>query len=353
MASLSSIGRLSLLLLVGLAQPVGAVDDVPVARDKQDHWAWKPPVRPPLPVVKNSAWVRNPIDAFILAKLEAAGLAPTAQATREQLLRRVALDLTGLPPTLAEIDAFLADASPQAWDRVIDRLLASPHYGESWGRHWLDLARYADSNGFEFDEPRPDAWRYRDYVIASFNADKPYDRFIAEPLAGDELFPERADALVATGFSVLGPDMTDAGDQAKRRQDTLNDMTDTAGLVFLGLTLGCARCHDHKFEPIPQSDYYRFQAFFTPASFRRDLSIASARERVEYDAASQHYAALVKPIQDALVSMEAPYRQRLHEKRLAALSDEARTAHRTPADKRTAAQRELVEKTDRLLVVTP
>src|SRR5262249_30171963 len=158
-----------------------------------------------------------------------------------------------------------ADAWPRAWEHVIDRLLASPHYGERWGRHWLDLARYADSNGFEFDEHRPDAWRYRDYVIAAFNADKPYDRFVAEQMAGDELFPEQADALVATGLNLLGPDMTDASDQAKRRQDTLDDVTDTVGLAFLGLTLGCARCHDHKFDPIPQSDYYRLQAFFTPA----------------------------------------------------------------------------------------
>jgi hypothetical protein len=345
MTSFSRTGCLC-LLLVGLAQPLSAAD-------KKEHWAWKPPARPPLPVVKNAARVRNPIDAFILAKLEVAGLTPAPQAGREQLLRRVTLDLIGLPPTPAEIDAFLGDPSPDAWERVIDRLLASPHYGERWGRHWLDLARYADSNGYEFDEPRPDAWRYRDYVIASFNADKPYDRFIVEQLAGDELFPDQANALIATGFNVLGPDMTDASDQAKRRQDTLNDMTDTAGLVFLGLTLGCARCHDHKFEPILQSDYYRLQAFFTPASFRRDLPIASPHERTVYEQAARKYAALVKPIRDALTELEAPYRQRQYEKRLATLADEARAAHQTPAEKRTTPQKALVEKTDRLLVVTP
>jgi hypothetical protein len=353
MASRSSIGWLSVLLLVGLAQPVPAAGDATGARSTKDHWAWKPPVRPSLPAVKNVAWVRSPIDVFILAKLEAAGLTPASQANREQLLRRVTLDLIGLPPTPSEIDAFLADASPHAWERVIDRLLASPHYGERWGRHWLDLARYADSNGYEFDEPRPDAWRYRDYVVASFNADKPYDRFVAEQLAGDELFPNQADALIATGFNLLGPDMTDASDQAKRRQDTLNDMTDTAGLVFLGLTLGCARCHDHKFEPIPQSDYYRLQAFFTPTSFRRDLPIASPGQRVAYETAARQYAALVKPIQDARAELEAPYRQRLYEKLLAALADEARAAHQTPAEKRTPAQKALVEKTERLLAVTP
>jgi hypothetical protein len=353
MASPLHVGCLSALLLVGFARPVRAADDAPLGNRGNDHWAWKPPARRSPPVVKDIAWVRNPIDAFILDKLEATGLAPARPASREQLLRRVTFDLIGLPPTPAEIDAFLADTSPQAWDRVIDRLLASPHYGERWGRHWLDLARYADSNGFEIDEARPDAWRYRDYVIASFNADKPFDRFIAEQLAGDELFPDQADALIATGFNVLGPDMTDAGDQAKRRQDMLNDMTDTAGLVFLGLTLGCARCHDHKFEPIPQSDYYRFQAFFVPVAFRRDLPIASPDQRAAHETAARRYAELVKPMQDAISQLEAPYRQRLHEQRLAGLADEAREAHQTPAEKRTAAQKALVEKTERLLVVTP
>jgi hypothetical protein len=344
---------LTALLFAGIAHPAVAADDDTITQRRKDHWAWKRPVRPPLPTSKNPAWVRNPVDAFILSKLEAAGLAPAPQATRDQLLRRVTLDLTGLPPTLGEIDEFLADKSATAWERVIDRLLASPHYGERWGRHWLDVARYADSNGFEFDEPRPDAWRYRDYVIAAFNADKPYDRFIDEQLAGDELFPGQAEALIATGFNVLGPDMTDASDQAKRRQDTLDDMTDTVGLVFLGMTLGCARCHDHKFEPILQTDYYRLQAFFTPASFRRDLPIASPRERSAHESAARQYAVLVKPIQEAVSRLEAPYRQRLYEKRLATLADEARAAHQTPTDKRTAAQKALVEKTDRLLVVTP
>jgi hypothetical protein len=353
MALVAARNCFALLLLIAFAGQASAAEGNATAANKKDHWAWTPPARPKLPAVKDTAWVRSPVDAFILAKLEAAGLTPAPAASREQLLRRVTLDLIGLPPTPADIDAFLADKSPQAWACVVDRLLASPHYGERWGRHWLDLARYADSNGFEFDEPRPDAWRYRDYVIAAFNADKPYDRFIAEQLAGDELFPDQADALIATGFNLLGPDMTDASDQARRRQDTFNDMTDTTGLVFLGLTLGCARCHDHKFEPILQSDYYRLQAFFTPASFRRDLPIASSRERAAYDAASQQYTSLVKPIQEKLSRLEAPYRLRLLEKRLARLADEAQAAHRTPPEKRTAGQKALVEKTDRLLVLSP
>jgi hypothetical protein len=310
-------------------------------------------VRPSPPTVKDCAWPHNPIDNFILARLEAAGLCPAPPASREALIRRVTLDLIGLPPAPEEIDAFVNDRAPYAYERLIDRLLASPHYGERWGRHWLDVARFAESNGYEFDEVRPDAWRYRDYVIQAFNEDRPYDRFVLEQLAGDELFPDDPAALVATGFNVLGPDMTDASDQAQRRQNTLNDMTDTAALAFLGLTLACARCHDHKFEPLPQGDYYRFQAFFAPATFRRDLPIAD-RERREANARAQRdYAALIKPVRDELARLEEPYRRRLYEAQLARLADEARIAHETPADRRTPRQQELGEKTARLLVVSP
>ncbi len=333
------------LLLLIVTAPLAAAD--------KDHWAWHKPLRPTPPAVRDGAWPRNAVDAFILAKLEAAGLKPAPPASRTALIRRVTLDLIGLPPTPEEIDAFVSDPAPDAYERLIDRLLASPHYGERWGRHWLDVARFAESNGYEFDEVRPDAWRYRDYVIRAFNDDRPYDRFVLEQLAGDELFPDDPAALVATGFNLLGADMTDAADQAQRRQNTLNDMTDTAGLAFLGLTLACARCHDHKFEPLPQSDYYRFQAFFTPATFRRDLPIAGRRQREAHDRARQDYAALVKPTLDALARLEEPYRRRLYQAQLAKLADEARAAHETPAERRTAKQKELVEKTARLLNVSP
>jgi hypothetical protein len=336
---------LCLPLLLLLTAPTAAAD--------ANHWAWKKPVRPAPPAVNGRAWPQNAIDLFVLAKLEAAGLAPAPPASHEALIRRVSLDLIGLPPTPEEIGAFVNDPAPDAYGRLIDRLLASPHYGERWGRHWLDVARFAESNGYEFDEPRPDAWRYRDYVVRAFNDDRPYDRFVLEQLAGDELFPDDPAALVATGFNLLGPDMTDSSDQAQRRQNTLNDMTDTAGLAFLGLTLACARCHDHKFEPLPQSDYYRFQAFFTPATFRRDLVIAGREQREAHARAQQEYAALVKPAQDALAQLEEPYRRRLYEAKLAKLADEARTAHQTPPEQRTPRQKELAEKTARLLVVTP
>src|SRR5689334_9998389 len=190
--------RLLALALVLATAVIGRAD--PPA----EHWAFRLPQRLDIP-----SKAANPIDAFVRAKLEAAGLTFAPPASREQLIRRATFDLTGLPPTPEEIDAFLKDDSPNAWEKVIDRLLASSAYGERWGRHWLDLARYADTNGYEFDEPRPDAWRYRDYVIRSFNADKPFDRFVLEQLAGDEEFPSDRDALIATGFNLLGPDMTD------------------------------------------------------------------------------------------------------------------------------------------------
>jgi hypothetical protein len=320
-----------------------------------DHWAFKAPTRPAIPSFnrdpKGSA-PTNPIDAFVRARLAKEGLAPAPPATREQLIRRVTFDLIGLPPTPEEVVAFVNDTSPDAWEKVIDRLLASPHYGERWGRHWLDLARYADTNGYEFDEPRPDAWRYRDYVIRSLNADKPYDRFVVEQLAGDEAFPGDRDALVATGFNLLGPDMTDAADQAQRRLNTLNDMTDTAALAFLGLTVTCARCHDHKFEPIPQADYFRLQAFFTPAVFRRDLPVATAAEAAAREAAAREYQELTKPLRDEIAAIEGPHRTRLFEAKLAKLSAEAQAAHRTPPEKRTGGEQELVAETERMVTVT-
>jgi hypothetical protein len=322
-----------------------------LAKSPEEHWAWKRPVRAEVPVLDDKR-TANPIDAFVRAKLKEAGLEPAPPATREQLIRRVTFDLTGLPPTPEEIDAFVKDESPDAWEKVVDRLLASPRYGERWARHWLDIARYADTNGYEFDEPRPDAWRYRDYVIKSFNEDKPYDRFIIEQIAGDEAFPGDPAALVATGFNLLGPDMTDSSDQLQRRYNTLIDMTDTTSLAFLGLTVTCARCHDHKFEPIPQVDYYRLQAFFTPAAFRKDLVVATGDQRKAFDQSNREYQKLTKPIRDEIAAIEEPVRKGLHEKKLAKLPEEAQQAYRAPPEKRTGGQQELVAQSERLVRVT-
>ncbi len=316
-----------------------------------DHWAWKVPVRPTVPAVRGEQ-PANPIDAFIRTKLDAASLKPAAPASREHLIRRVTFDLIGLPPTPEEVESFARDSSADAWTKVVDRLLASPRYGVRWGRHWLDLARYADSNGYEFDEPRPEAWRYRDYVIRSFNADKPYDRFVKEQIAGDELAPIDPDALTATGFNLLGPDMTDSADQVRRRLNTLTDMTDTTALAFLGLTLTCARCHDHKFEPLSQDDYFRFQAFFAPAVFRTDLPVSTPAERKSHAEAQARYQEVTKEARLAIEAIEGPHRTRLYEEKLAKLSADAQAAHRTPPDKRTGGQIELVAETATKVRVT-
>jgi mono/diheme cytochrome c family protein len=245
---------------VKLGAPWPAADTKP--ETAVAHWAFQPLRRPAVPAVKDQGWARNPIDAFILAKLEAQGLRPSPPAARTELIRRVSYDLTGLPPTPAEVDTFLADDSPAACEALVDRLLESPHYGEKWGRHWLDLVRFAETNSYERDNPKPDAWRYRDYVIRSFNQDKPFDRFLREQLAGDELYPDDPDAIIATGYYRLGIWDDEPVDRVQAHYDGLDDVVATTGQVFLGLTMDCARCHNHKREPILQKDYYRFLAFF-------------------------------------------------------------------------------------------
>ncbi len=243
------------------------------------HWAFRPLVRPKPPRSAENNSPRNPIDEFIVAKLQAAGLKPSPEADRVALIRRLKFDLLGLPPTPEEIDAFVKDARPDAYERLVERYLASPHYGERWARHWLDVVHFAESHGFETNLARPSAWPYRDYVIQAFNEDKPYDRFVAEQLAGDAL-----GADVATGFLVAGP-----ADQVKspdivltrmQRADELNDILNTTGTTFLGLTVGCARCHHHKFDPISQTDYYAMKAIFSGVQHgERPVNSAEAAKR--------------------------------------------------------------------------
>ncbi len=241
-----------------------AKDDAKITAEDRTHWAFRPVKRPDVPEVKDASWCRNPIDRFVLAKLEEKGWRPAPPSPPPALLRRVHLDLTGLPPTIREQDAFLRDPSPEALDRVVDDLLARPSYGERWARHWLDVARFAESNGFERDAAKPNAWRYRDWVIRALNDDKPYDRFLVEQLAGDELPDAGTDSLIATGFLRLGPWDDEPADPAQDRFDQLDDVVSTTSEVFLGLTLGCARCHDHKFEPLTSLDYTRMVAIFAP-----------------------------------------------------------------------------------------
>lgn len=278
---------------------------------QRDFWSFQKIKEQAAPPVRDRAWARNAIDEFVLAKLEAKNLRPSPHADRITLLRRATFDLTGLPPTPEEVDAFLADRSPDAFEKVVDRLLASPRYGERWGRHWLDLARFAESEGFKADEPRANAWRYRDYVIGSFNADKPYDRFVQEQIAGDEMWPGDPQARLATGFHRHYPDESNARNLFQRRQELLDDITDTTGAVFLGLTVGCARCHNHKFDPILQADYYRLQSFFANTAAADHIPMLSAAELAAYQERKAAWEEKTREVREKIAALLAPERARL------------------------------------------
>ena len=233
-----------------------------VDEEARNFWSYKAVKNPTIPKVKNQAWVKNPIDAFILSKLEQNQLTPALPAEKTALLRRLYFNLIGLPPSIEETESFLKDTSPDAYEKRVDLLLNSRHYGENWARHWLDLVRYAETNSFERDGTKPNAWKYRDYVIQSFNSDKPYNQFIKEQLAGDEIEKVSRDSLVATAYYRLGIWDDEPADRELAYFDQLDDIVSTTGQTFLGTTIGCARCHDHKIDPFPQKDYYRFMAFF-------------------------------------------------------------------------------------------
>ena len=251
-----------------------------VPQRHRDYWAFQPVQRSEAP--PGGEWVRNPVDGFVLEALQAEGLGPAPEADRAALVRRAFLALVGLPPSPEEVREFVGDSSPDAYERLVERLLASPHYGERWGRHWLDLARFAESSGFERDVTRGNAWRYRDYVIAALNADKPYDRFVREQVAGDELWPDSFEARIATAFNRNYAEEGNQKDLLLARQETLHDITAVVGSTFLGLTYDCARCHDHKFDPITQKDYYRLQAFFANVNHDDRFPIVPAAELGEY-----------------------------------------------------------------------
>ncbi len=314
-------------------------------------WPFRPPVRPSVPVVRNSAWVANPIDAFILHALEEQGLEPNRPADKLTLLRRVTFDLTGLAPTPDEQRAFLADESGDAYARLVDRLLDSPHYGERWAQHWLDVVRFAETDGFKEDSLRPDAYKYRDYVIRALNADLPYNRFIRQQLAGDELEPGNPDALVATGLNRLYPDESNAADVRQRRQEIRDDLTDTTGLAFLGLTIGCAQCHDHKFDAISQVDYYRLQAFFAPLLPRDDLTTATPAERERHAQQLAVWESATKTIREAVDALLAPKREAAFQDALLKFEPDIREAVEKPAEQRSALEQQLVEQA--MKFVTP
>ena len=323
-----------------------------LAAPARSHWAFVPPASIIPPGVGGGV-AANPIDAFILAKLREKKIEPVDGASRPELLRRVTYDLTGLPPTPSELKEFLEDSSSSAYEKVVDRLLASPSFGERWAQHWLDLAHYADSNGFELDLDRPDAWRYRDWVVRALNEDVPYDRFLTLQLAGDEAAPGSQEALIASGFARCGPFEIVSGniDPEVRRQNELMGVTSTVGSVFLGLTLGCARCHDHKFDPLPTTDYYRLQAFFAGTQFN-DVPIHAEGEKATEKQGTARIEALVQPLQAAKAELEKPYRERLQRLREAGLTLEERAVRDKPMEQRTPEEVRLFEGTSVALNLT-
>lgn len=352
-----------------------------VGQQQSDHWAFRPPLRPAVPTVSTSERVRNPIDAFVIAALEAKGLSLSAEASREVLLRRASFDLIGLPPSPDEVRAFLADLDENAYDQLIDRLLASDHYGERWGRHWLDVAGYADSAGvLSEDRPLPTAFRFRDYVIRAFNSDKPYDRFLQEQIAGDELTDywtayeqldrlpdEVVDAVTATGYLRCAPDSSRPDFSTIKNADaqyfypTINDTLQIVASSTMGLTLQCARCHSHKFDPIPQVDYYRLQSIFMTA-FRpkqwipqmdRKLLVASASQKKSAEELNGKLDAEITRLKKELTDLRAEFKQRLFNDRLAMVPEPIRAdvqqALSKPVDQRTPVETYLAEKFQLLL----
>ncbi len=314
-------------------------------------WSFQPLADAQPPAVADEAWCRTPVDRFILAALEAKGPAPSSPADRRTLLRRAAFDLTGLPPTPDEIESFLKDESPEAYDGLVDRLLASPHYGERWGRHWLDLARYADSDGYEFDEDRPHAYPYRDFVIEALNRDLPYDVFVKWQLAGDEYEPDNPLAIAATGFCTAGPTISNQSNE-KNRYDELDDILSTAGSAVLGLTVACARCHDHKYDPIPQRDYYRMLSAFT-TSQRREVHLASRETAAEYARAKAEFEKRLAAPTERLERILQPFRKQRREAKIDALpiTEREKALLRAPVDKTNRDQRELLDRYEERLEV--
>ncbi|MFM7321787.1 MAG: DUF1549 domain-containing protein, partial [Armatimonadota bacterium] len=310
----ADVAALETWVVSGAPWPTAPVQPTPV-RAGSDFWSLQPVGRPAPPAVRRSGWPANPIDRFVLARLEAAGLAPTPDADRRTLIRRVSYDLIGLPPTPAEIAAFERDVRPGAWERVVDRLLASRQYGERWGRHWLDVARFGESHGYEYDRVRDHAWRYRDWVVDAINNDKPYDRFLAEQIAGDALPGAGSAGTIATGFLVCGPS-DEAGKGApgllvrlRAREEEMEDMIGLVGQTALGLTVNCARCHDHKFDPVPMTDYYRIKAALAGVQ-AGNRSVETDTERAVRQGERAKLEENVRAWNAAVAAIEEPVRRR-------------------------------------------
>jgi len=311
--------------------------------EDRQWWAFQPVREPKVPEVRDAGWSRTAIDRFIFQKLTAEELKPSPEAERGALARRVSFDLWGLPPSPEDLDKFLADHSPNAYEKLIDRLLASPRYGERWARHWLDLVRYAESDGYRIDDYRPHSWRYRDYVIKSFNDDKPYDRFVREQLAGDEIDSNNPEMLVANSFLRHGIYEYNNRDARGQWTTILNDVTDVTSDVFLGLGMQCARCHNHKFDPILQKDYYRLQAFFAPMLPRQDLVLATAQQRAEYETKLAKWNKLTADVRRQIEDIEVTYRDKARAEAISKFPEDVQALIRKPVAERSAYEHQIAE----------
>lgn len=316
---------------------VKVVKNSHIQPEDRKYWAYVPVKEPAIPQISSNNWSDHPIDAFVLRKLKENGLTPTESANKRDLIRRAYFDLVGFPPTAEVVEAFVKDTNPNAYEKVIDKLLESPRYGERWGRHWLDLVRYAESDGYRGDFYRPEAYKYRDYVVRSFNADKSYQKFVMEQLAGDEYAPENPDAITATGYFRLPIYEWNQRDAITHWETILQDITDVTADVFLGAGLQCAKCHDHKFDPILQKDYYALKAFFAPIIWRDDVPIATpeqVKKRKEWEAS-------VKDTMDELAKLEEPYRKKAYAKAIKMFPEDIQQIMAKPEAERDTYEKQL------------
>ncbi len=341
------IGHLTKWVEMGAPWPPGEVVAAahPSGREltavDRAYWAFQPVKRVDPPTIEGDQWSRTAVDQFILAKIREAQLEPAPEADRVAVARRLYLDLTGLPPTLPQMDAFLSDPSDQAYEKLVDQLLASPAYGENMARFWLDLVRYAESDGYKQDTFRPSAWRYRDYVVQSFNADKRYDRFVMEQLAGDEIDPTNTEAVTATGYLRNGIYEYNQRDAFGQWKTILEDMTETTSDAFLGLGLGCAKCHDHKFDPLLQKDYYRLQAFLCNVSFQDERPLTSPEKVAEYQSQLAKWEEATKSIREKLAVLEAPRLKELEQAAVTPFQEQFQEIYHKSASERTPYEQQI------------
>ena len=320
-----------------------AAEQAQLPVQKQEHWAFRPVARSAVPNVasKTGALFQNAVDSFIATQLTISGHGLSAPADRMTLLRRVTFDLIGLPPTPDEVTEFLTDESPDAYERIVDRLLSNPHYGEAWGRNWLDVVRFAETAGFKEDPIRPTAYTYRDYVIRAFNRDLPFDRFVRDQLAGDELFPDDAESLAATAYCRMWPDESNASNILLARQTSLDDLTGNVGAAFLGLSIGCAQCHDHKFDPLLQTDFYQLQAFFSGIVLEDKVPVGTHSQLAEFRLAERAWLAETAELRRELNQLERPARIKMQGDRRMKFPAEVLEALDTPLEDRDTMQRQL------------